>query len=66
MYFHEDRRIGGFHGGFGRPGFGFGRPFGYGFGGFALPFVVGTALGATIANPYPYAYPPPYPYPYYY
>ena len=62
-------RIGGFGGGFGRPGFGyggFGRP-GFGYGGFAIPFVLGAATGAALTpryQPYPYY---PYPtYPYYY
>ncbi|MCL6570164.1 MAG: hypothetical protein K6T88_00580 [Bacillus sp. (in: Bacteria)] len=56
--------------GFGRPGFGFGRPFGFrrpfGFGlGFGLPFLGGLAAGALLSAPYGYGYPYyPYPYPY--
>lgn len=66
--------------GFGRPGFGFGRPFGFGFGrpgfgfgfgrpfgfGFGFPFLTGLAAGALLA-PRPLFYPyPPYPFvPYY-
>ncbi|WP_273128003.1 spore coat protein [Metabacillus sp. HB246100] len=67
---HTDERFG--YGGFGRPGFGFGRPFRpYGFGRpygfFGFPFLTGFAAGALLTpRPYPY---PPYvyrPYPYYY
>lgn len=50
-----------FVGGFGRPGFGFGRrPF------FGFPFLAGLAAGALLTPGYgygyPYPYPPPYPY----